>query len=477
MQIIEQHPYVDQVLDALTGDNAVGESLADDVTLEFLEDEIMKVGSLAHNDIDWAKVESESLKLLTDRSKHLKVLGFLLMSLQRGGSGERFALSLYLMSRVLDSWWSEAWPYPGGKGARARNMMFSQMLQRAEKGLVGLVFDGGAGDGRGYCLTLLESLIRQAGDLSLPDESLFDLKRGIEKLPSAEENKTADRAPSPEPAPDASAQPRVATPAASTATLGALTLDPGNERATRQSLLKVAEMLTTTEPGSPLGYRVRRYAIWLGITSTPPTRDGRRTDLAAISADRVSEYRETLEKSPDLALWQRIEQSLSVSPFWLDGHWLSARVAASLGYDDCAEAVREGLRGLLDRLPQLSDLTFNNGTPFLGGETEEWLWAAAPGGSTGEVGASPWERAYEQARELLSQSCFKDAMKLMESGLTEAREPRDRFYWRLSNARLLREAGMSALAGQQMDDLRQQASGRLLEDWEPALIKQLERLA
>lgn len=101
-------------------------------------------------------------------------------------------------------------------------------------------------------------------------------------------------------------------------------LDPGNERATRQSLLRVAELLTGTEPANPLGYRLRRYAIWHAIASAPPSRDGQRTDLAAVSADRVADYREALERGADLSLWQRIEQSLSVSPFWLDGHWLSA---------------------------------------------------------------------------------------------------------------------------------------------------------
>ena len=90
-------------------------------------------------------------------------------------------------------------------------------------------------------------------------------------------------------------------PAPAKPSLGALTLDPGDERTTRQSLLKVADMLTETGPDQPLGYQVRRYAIWQNITTVPPTRDGKRTDLAAVSADRVADYREALEKSADLS--------------------------------------------------------------------------------------------------------------------------------------------------------------------------------
>lgn len=258
--------------------------------------------------------------------------------------------------------------------------------------------------------------------------------------------------------------------------LGQLTLDPGNERATRQSLLKVSEMLTTSEPDSPLGYRMRRYAIWLGVTNAPPTRDGKRTDLAAVSGDRVAEYQEAVEKAPDLGLWQRVEQSLSVSPFWLDGHWLSARIASALGNEPCAEAIREALREFVERLPQIPELTFNDGTPFLRREAAGWLWASPSNGSGGAE-ANPWDKAYEKARELLAQNALNDALQLMEKGLSDARQPRERFYWRLSNARVLRDAGMASLAAHQIEDMRRQIQGRELEEWEPELIKVLERLA
>ncbi|MDY6816054.1 MAG: type VI secretion system protein TssA [Pseudomonadota bacterium] len=482
MQVIEQHPYVDQVLSPIQGETGVGESLAEDSTLEFLEDEIMKVGSLAHNDIDWHKVEREALKLLADRSKDIKVLGFLMLSLQRGGDGERFALSLYLLHRVLDDWWQSAWPYPGANGQRARKMLFTQMLQRALKAVESLSFDASVGDGRQFCLDLIDKLDAQARDRDLPDDALFDLKRVVEKLSKPDQAPVAkaasqgastikrDNQARPEPAGSANTS-------TATASLGNLTLDPGNERATRQSLLKVAELLTSTEPDNALGYRMRRYAIWQNITSLPPTRDGKRTDLAAVSADRVAEYKEALDKTPDLELWQRIEQSLSVSPFWLDGHWLSARAAMAVGNTDCAEAIREALKAFVDRLPQLSELTFNDGTPFLSDDGADWLHTAPTAGKGSGGGANPWEQAFDSAVELTRQNRLAPAMELLEQGLADAREPRDRFYWRLASARLLKETGLKALAAEQIQDLKNQVRGRVLDDWEPALIKQLERLA
>lgn len=57
MQVIEQHPYVEQVITPLDGESATGHGLGEDDALAFLEDEIMKIGSLAHTEIDWGKVE------------------------------------------------------------------------------------------------------------------------------------------------------------------------------------------------------------------------------------------------------------------------------------------------------------------------------------------------------------------------------------------------------------------------------------
>ena len=483
MQAVEQHPYIEPVLTAFSGQNPAGQNLAENSTMEYLENEIMKVGSLAHTGVEWSKVESESLRLLSDASKDLKVLGFLLICLQRGGDGERFALSLLLLHQVLGGWWEDAWPYPGAKGKRARKMLFTQMLQRALKEVATVSFDPGVGDGREYCLTLLSRLDAQAKDRELPDDGLFDLRRAVEKLPSPAEAPEPGKAPAKNPTSVTTGQKQEGQPqpsAAGSVSLGNLTLDSSNERSMRQSLLKVADLLTELTPSEPLGYGLRRYALWQSITSVPPTRDGVKTDLAAVSADRVSDYREALDKSPDQALWQRIEQSLSVSPFWLEGHWLSAQVAGALGHHHCAEGIRQAVKAFVDRLPELADTTFNDGTAFLPKAAADWLFSGPAQGAAGlgaRGGASAWESAYEDAKGALKQKGLAPAMQLLEEGLEGAREPRDRFYWRLMSSQLMKDSGMKGLARQQVQDLREQTRDMSLSDWEPGLMARLDRLA
>ena len=78
---------------------------------------------------------------------------------------------------------------------------------------------------------------------------------------------------------------------------------------------------------------------------------------------------------------------------------------------------------------------------------------------------------------MAGQKDLSAAMKLMDAGLAEAREPRSRFYWRLMSARLLRDSGLESLASQQMKDLKEQTQDLALEDWEPGLIATLDRLS
>ncbi|EBA01501.1 type VI secretion system protein TssA [Marinobacter sp. ELB17] len=482
MQTIEQHPYVNLVLATLDqgAGPEFGERLENDPALDFLEQELMKIGSLAHTGIDWPKVEREALSILSDRSKDLKVFGFLLLCLLRGGGGERFALALWLLAGVLDSWWAQAWPYPGVKGERARKMLFKQMLQRAAQHADALSFDASQGDGQAFCQAALSRILTLLSAQKLPAEPVKSLQQTLARLPTDfapskiinSANKSAGK--SAEHPPADSAKPATAS---LVIVPGSLTLDPDNERATRQSLLKVAELLTTTDVANPLGYQLRRHALWFSISGAPPTRDGVRTELAAISADRVADYQDALAKAAGSGVWQRIEQSVAASPFWLDGHWLSARAAQTLGHSRCAEAIRGALAAFVERLPTLQDLTFSDGTEFLCAEARLWLQAPQVGSTSTPSAASPWNQAYQQACERLANSGLAAAMQILEDGLLSAREPRERFYWRLASNRLLQHSGMTTLAQQQQQDLRQQLLGRTLETWEPGLLKQLEQSA
>lgn len=48
-----------------------------------------------------------------------------------------------------------------------------------------------------------------------------------------------------------------------------MNIDSHDDKAWRDTLLKVAAILCERQPDVPLGYRLRRHALWLAITSAP----------------------------------------------------------------------------------------------------------------------------------------------------------------------------------------------------------------
>jgi type VI secretion system protein VasJ len=157
-----------------------------------------------------------------------------------------------------------------------------------------------------------------------------------------------------------------------------------------------------------------------------------------------------------------VEQSLTLAPYWLDGHALSARIAVKLGYVAVAQAIQEELTVFLTRLPGLSTLHFADMTPFLTPETAAWLQkhkGEAQDNSTLEQ---------DEIWHCYQQQGLEAALQRLEC--QPQNEPRSRFYNQLMGAQLLEKAGLTALARQQYHSLMLVGEQLQLREWEPALM-------
>ncbi len=131
-----------------------------------------------------------------------------------------------------------------------------------------------------------------------------------------------------------------------------IAIDSHDDKAWRDTLLKVAAILCERQPDSPLGYRLRRHALWQSITSTPQAESDGRTPLAAVSPIW---WRITMLSSV-VPIWRcgsRWEKAYCWHLYWLDGHCISAQTALRLGYTAVADAIRDEVVSFLGRLPLL----------------------------------------------------------------------------------------------------------------------------
>ncbi|MBL0531579.1 type VI secretion system protein TssA [Aeromonas dhakensis] len=471
-----QHPWCARLLTSLPDEQIRGAVLADEPRWDYVETELVKLGSLAHSQVDLNAVAEACLGLLESRTKDMRVLAQLLRCLQHPAKATPLGAAISLLEAWIQAYWLLAWP---GNASQKQRLMV-QIVKRFEGALPRICESASAAE--------LAQLLAQAEQLErvwlaqCPDkgELLDPLVMGLKRAQRQQVAQAqADAAGQPQSSGAAAASnPTAAGPSASGAMVlsggggsAGVDVDSSNDRAWRQTQLKVAEILIERQPEAAVGYRLRRHAVWAGITAVPMSGAGNKTPLAPMSADMVDEYRAAMN-APDQGLWQRIEQSLTLAPYWFEGHRLSAEVAQKLGFGAVAQAIAEELGTFLQRLPALRELAFSDGSPFLPPECSRWLQPAKGGSAgSGETGLA------EEVAQRHGEQGVAAALALLDERIAQLKEPRDRFHALLVQAELLAQEGMEALARQHYQHLWQEASRLGLSHWEPGLVNRLESLA
>ncbi|PKF81384.1 type VI secretion system protein TssA [Vibrio sp. vnigr-6D03] len=457
----------------ISEESAVGERVLDDPVFDFVESQMMKVGSLSHADVRWEEVETGILSLMENKTKDLKLLAHLLQCFHHSNSVSRFNLSIQVTADFMAAYWETCFPAPGARGLLPRRKFFSQILQRFDAALDKLV-KGTIPVSEAQNESIAKAKIAwsaTAESLSLDDENFIAFIRKLERW--LESNKLQDLPSSP-------SQPATQETTSASPSYGgtstsprAVSIDTGNDKATKASLQKVADFLTEFEYGHALSIRVRRFAVWSTISTPPDANHKGETQLRPMVGERVSDYLEQLQRNPDLALWRKVEQSLTIAPYWFDGQHLSAQIALKLGQPTWAAAILEESQHFLERIPELATMSFKGGVPFINEETKNWLRSNERVQSASSVNS--WDDKREEAFVMAKEAGLSVAMAMLNEGLASAKEPRDIFYWRLLTADLLANNGLEAMAHQHYQSLYQTVIKSKVEDWEPSLINQLQQ--
>jgi type VI secretion system protein VasJ len=458
MDIRNPEVWLSHLLENLPQEKQASKLSDDNPQWEYIDGEIVKLGSLNHAQLDVPELQRQGLGLLASESKDFRLVSHLLRTLQHAGNP---LLALRMLTQYVTHYWTVAWP----PNAANKKRFADQILKRFEPGIAGFAASS-TPEQRDALLGELAKLAQCWQTSGVPE-----LASAADDLFALYQRAFRDGSPaaalSISPAAVIAAPP-VASAAAASAPAPMVNIDSHDDRAWRDTLLKVAAMLCERQPASPQGYRLRRHALWQNITSAPMADNDGRTPLAAVSVDMMADYQARLVRA-DAVLWQQVEQSLLLAPYWLDGHRLSAQIARQLGHDDVAQAVRDEARRFLTRLPQLDALRFNDRSPFISDDTRRWLadepqTPAASVVVTDDITQQVWlcheERGLDAALMMVEQQ--------PDGG------PRTRFYRQYLTAQLLEASGMATIARQHYHTLYQAARQMTLADWEPELLQQLE---
>ena len=264
-------------------------------------------------------------------------------------------------------------------------------------------------------------------------------------------------------------------PTSVTPSSSSVVVDHSSDKAAKQTLLKVADFLSEQDYGIALAIRLRRFAVWGSISSLPDHKQDGETMLRGMQVDRVKDYQDQL-RHPDLALWRKVEQSLTLAPYWFEGQLMSHTIAKQLGKEDWCKAIVEETQNFLNRMPSLFELKFKGGEPFVSESVKEWLINVGQAdGSSGQSVGGDWQEKRKEAFQLAKEGGIAVALSMLNDGLVSAVEPRDQFYWRLLAADLMRTNHLDAMAKEQYQTLNSQIENLTVPDWEPSLVEQIQR--
>ncbi|SIO32226.1 type VI secretion system protein TssA [Salinivibrio sp. ES.052] len=447
--------------------SAVGERLVDDPLFDFVEDQMMKVGSLSHADVQWDEVEHSVVTLLAEKSKDIKLLTYLLQCLHNQASPARFILAFEVMADFMSQFWEESFPAPGKRGHLPRRKFFSQMAQRfsiaVDKTDFGQ-FDAQDRESLTQAVEAWEQAIEEKGLANdVVNSVIVNIRAECRK---AEERQRANQTPK--------EKSQTSSRAATTTASSGLDVDHSSDKATKQTLLKIASFLAEQDDGMALAIRLRRYAVWYSITALPDHKPGGETQLRGMQQDRVKDYQDKI-RHPDLALWRQVEQSLTMAPYWFDGHLMSYTIAQKLGHESWCEAIQSEVSQFLERLPGLKDLQFKGGEPFVSDAVKDWLANSTASQAGGQTTNGDWQEKRKEALSLAKEGGIAVALSMLNDGLQASREPREHFYWRMISADLMQANQLNSMAQEQYQTLNQEIKTMSVTDWEPSLVEQLER--
>lgn len=470
----------EQLLTPIMADNPIGERLRDDPQLNFIDSQMMKVGSLSHGEVQWEEVESCAISLLSTKSKDIKLLTVLMQCLQHKATPERFTLSIGILVDFISCFWLECQPIQGERGAVHRKKFFNQICQRTYVAADKLDTNLFETELKTVLETLLQELYQHAEKLMLPVDVVDDISARLRhklakvnsnhkiETPKATVNSALNSFNNMETTPNLISELSVPIPN--------LEVDNSSDRNFKISLLKMVGCLSDLGcDGVMLSIRIRRFAMWYSIHSLPDANVNGETQLMPVSLDRISDYEEGLQRGADIELWRRVEESLTKAPYWLDGHFLSYRIAISLGQGTWAAIIKDELQRFIQRLPALKTYSFKGSVPFIGEASLKWLDSPVGNINIVEVQQTGcWNEKRNEALSLAKEEGIAPSLKMLNDGLSQAIEPRDAFYWRLLSADVMKANALSTMALVQYQTLYHQVNTMSVEEWEPSLIEQIK---
>lgn len=128
MDLRDPNVWVSHLLENLPEEKLASALKDDNPNWEYIDGEIVKLGSLAHSQLDIPELQRRGLVILASESKDFRLLAHLLRTLQHAGDPH---LALRLLALYVEHYWAVAAP----QNMAHKKRFASQVIKRFETGI------------------------------------------------------------------------------------------------------------------------------------------------------------------------------------------------------------------------------------------------------------------------------------------------------------------------------------------------------
>jgi type VI secretion system protein VasJ len=445
---------IDKIIEPISSENPVGKPTSEGKTRDFLEDEVMKIGTLEHGKVDWKNLEEKTIKILSKECKDFKILSYLMLALQCDHNPERFLISLEILAKFSSKYWARGFPNPGEKPHALKRKLLTLMLNRSldsVKQLKLLLSDNSlVSRYEKVCASMDKIVVKHKLKLKTTSGMSAWVKNELSRLEEPKEEA---------PVSVLSEKP------VNTVNRVVSDVNLSDERKTKESYLQLAQFTNESDIENVLGYQLRRFGLWHNIYNAPPNSKQGNTEMRAVSDDRVLEYIESINTRPSKEILMRIEQTLESSPFWIKGSYLAALCANELNMPKVSDAILSATVSFLEKTPSLLACNFSDGSAFVDEEVQQWL-----GGKQNKLQTDVFSKELEKT---YNSKGLEATLSAINKKLKKSKDQRDICHLKLLAAEFFRSSGMESLAITQLQALEEETKQMLVSKWEPAFIKRL----
>ncbi|MDG5814741.1 type VI secretion system protein TssA [Chitinispirillales bacterium ANBcel5] len=459
------------------GGSSFGENINYDPDFDIVKAEVGKLGN-----IDYELLEEKSLSLLREKSKDIRLFSFLGLCYLKREQWEQFCDVFEALAQLIEKDFAALHPLrPRAKQLALKWISEDRFMDVVE---ISKPPENAHDDIKRLVksLTALKQILEKEYPNGAPFPlKLFNCAQKWEKTTEPKEEKPAEQSPPPatssSTAAGAQPSPQSSAPATSSASVPATDQFQAPKDAL-DAVRKSAMFLIEKEPKSSAGYRLIRAARW-GIDKAPP-HEGGQTRLDPLPPQRRTFIHSLLGKGDFKVALDTVEKTFSSGPthFWLDLQRIAYTAASQLGseYSAVSNAILTETALFIQKVPDIKDLSYSDGTPFCDPATLDWLNGDVAELFSFQSGTSAASGSNDQVAEerkevngLASSGKIEDALDYLMSKIAENNCPRDNFRRRLAVSSVMINAKRVDVALHILEHLNDLIDKHSLDVWEPSL--------